>query len=365
MRALILVAVLAAASSCTGELRLRTHTERSDISARDAAPPGRSDATGAADGSSGGTFVLELPLVCVPGEDCAVVYHYDLNPDKGTLADFRCGQRTLDGHAGTSFVLRDVRQLDEGVAVLAAAAGTVVAIDPEGSGTCGAGITIDHGDWRTRYCHLQARSALVELDEHVGRGQQIASVGLTGEVNGVPQLYFELSREGKAIDPFSGLGESSSCDARAQVSSLWNTPTRDALRYEPAVIHYGLTGTPFDPSVEDEIERLRSAIFSGELRANTLRADAEVLLFYVQFVGIEQDDTFRTRLFDPAGKEIHASDWVTLPRDWVLFTHASGLKRGDEPWPLGDYRGELEVKRHTGALGPATFSKIAAVRVVE
>ncbi|HEY5256798.1 MAG TPA: M23 family metallopeptidase [Candidatus Baltobacteraceae bacterium] len=86
---------------------------------------------------------------------------------------------------------------DEGAAVHASAAGTVVAAGWDGS--YGKKIVVDHGNgYQSWYAHLS------EIDVRVGqtvyKGQSIGLVGETGFATG-PHLHYQLMHEGKAIDP--------------------------------------------------------------------------------------------------------------------------------------------------------------------
>lgn len=111
-----------------------------------------------------------------------------------------------------------------GTPVHAAAAGTVSYVERWGaspaiavSGSTSAGdhtdwdgsyhrgmgvfVEIDHGSYRTRYCHLSIAS--VEVGQQVARGEQI---GLTGESGhaGTPRLHWEIRRldlGGLPVDP--------------------------------------------------------------------------------------------------------------------------------------------------------------------
>ena len=64
-------------------------------------------------------------------------------------------------------------------------------------------VLIKHADgWVTAYAH--AESVIVRLGETVRRGQTIARVGSTGNVD-QPQLHFEIRKGTNAIDPMQML----------------------------------------------------------------------------------------------------------------------------------------------------------------
>lgn len=84
-----------------------------------------------------------------------------------------------------------------GAAVRAAAAGTVVY---SGSALVGYGrlIIIKHNDeWLSAYGHNQR--LLVHEGDNVKAGQKIATMGIGS--NDKPELYFEIRRDGKPVDP--------------------------------------------------------------------------------------------------------------------------------------------------------------------
>ena len=70
---------------------------------------------------------LALPIDCDMRADCRIAKYVDLAPG-GAARDFHCGPMTNHQHKGTDIRLRDYRQMEDGVAVLAAAAGQVTEI---------------------------------------------------------------------------------------------------------------------------------------------------------------------------------------------------------------------------------------------
>src|SRR4051812_14619690 len=120
--------------------------------------------------------VLGLPLDCTLGRDCFVQNYVDHDPTPGSR-DFTCGGRTYNAHNGTDFRLQDHLARQKGVAVLAAAGGTVdrlrdgepdvsVRVSGQASVTnkeCGNAVVINHpGGWSTQYCHMARGSIIVK-----------------------------------------------------------------------------------------------------------------------------------------------------------------------------------------------------------
>lgn len=86
---------------------------------------------------------------------------------------------------------------DYGEPIYAALDGTVV--KAKSSSDYGNFIALDHGDGLvTLYAHCS--QLLVDVDEHVSKGQIIARAGSTGRSTG-PHLHFEVRVQGVRIDP--------------------------------------------------------------------------------------------------------------------------------------------------------------------
>ncbi len=89
-----------------------------------------------------------------------------------------------------------------GTPILAAASGTVVSTGYEGA--YGNQIIIDHGDgYQTTYAHLAGIG--VSVGDKVSTGDRIGTRGSTGNSTGA-HLHFEVTKDGKFIDPEGWLG---------------------------------------------------------------------------------------------------------------------------------------------------------------
>jgi len=65
-------------------------------------------------------------------------------------------------------------------------------------------VLIEHPDgWISAYGHTQ--DFLVKQGDTITKGQTIAHVGQTGEEVKQPQLYFEIRKDKKTVDPLSYL----------------------------------------------------------------------------------------------------------------------------------------------------------------
>ena len=86
-----------------------------------------------------------------------------------------------------------------GTMVVAAASGTVTAVNDDGE--YGHNVWIDHGNgYVTRYAHLSDVKAV--RGRRVKRGDVLGSVGMSGK-SFAPHLHYEIWRDSTALDPVS------------------------------------------------------------------------------------------------------------------------------------------------------------------
>lgn len=89
----------------------------------------------------------------------------------------------------------------EGTPVLATADGLVTFANR--SGASGRLVVIEHGGgWETRYAHL--RRIQVERGQRVARGEEIGTVGHSGNASGA-HLHYEVRHAGRPLDPWPTL----------------------------------------------------------------------------------------------------------------------------------------------------------------
>lgn len=120
---------------------------------------------------------------------------WPVNKD-GSNSYVSCGYMGYSGHTGVDIAAY------AGTAVYAVRGGTVMLAGYHPS--YGYQIIIDHSDGtQTRYAHCN--ELFVSVGQTVGQGQNIATVGQTGNATG-PHLHFEVLINGSAVNPRPYLG---------------------------------------------------------------------------------------------------------------------------------------------------------------
>ena len=316
-------------------------------------------AAGSAWAASDTPLRMGLPLRCDPGTSCWIVNYVDHDPGPG-VRDYACGHATYNepstnAHSGTDFAIRDGRAMRAGVAVLAAADGTVTATrDGEadadikadarpvsGGKDCGNGVVIDHGnDWTTQYCHLRKGSVAVQPRQRVRAGQSIGLVGLSGFTQ-FPHVHITVRHAGTVIDPFVGLSRAVACGVGDV--PLWDTPVLARLPYQPTAIYNGgFAGEKPSPA------RARN----GDYDVSSLDRRAAALVLWADLFNVMKDDRILFSIRGPDGGIIveHADP---VDKDQARrFVFAGRPLKGGE-WPAGVYTGTVVVERPNRA-GPPT-----------
>jgi murein DD-endopeptidase MepM/ murein hydrolase activator NlpD len=148
------------------------------------------------------------PLGGTPFQTWGISDYVDVDPRAGTFSDFNGGPYTYDGHAGHDMVLSNFGSMDAGVPDLAAAAGTVVAVqdgnydrNTMSSNAPANYVEIDHGNgWHTFYYHLRTDTILVHVGDTVVAGQVLGLAGSSGNSTG-PHEHFEVRHNGDIVEP--------------------------------------------------------------------------------------------------------------------------------------------------------------------
>lgn len=279
---------------------------------------------------------LAKPIDCTLGQTCFIQNYVDraAGPD---AQDFMCHGLTYDGHAGTDFALPSLAAMEDGVAVLAAAPGTVLARrdgEPDtglagatAGKECGNGVVIGHGGgWQTQYCHLQQGTVAVIKGQRVATGTALGLVGLSGRTE-FPHVHISLRRNGAVIDPFD-TGESAVCGADGD--TLW----RDAPAYRPG----GLIAAGFADRVP-----AYAAVKTGLPNRDRFAPDDAALVLWGYAFGGRKGDQLRLVITGPDG--LFSDQTLTLEKAQAQFFRASGRKLHQQNRTPGVYRGQVTLIR--------------------
>jgi murein DD-endopeptidase MepM/ murein hydrolase activator NlpD len=124
--------------------------------------------------------------------------------------------KTETGHGSTEHEGEDIGA-PVGTPIYAALAGTVNFAGPRGG--YGNLLIIKHSEGTfTRYAHCD--TIIVSVGQAVTVGQQVATVGRSGNVTG-PHLHFEVRVDGRAVDPASYLDSLGASTTVADVDAIW------------------------------------------------------------------------------------------------------------------------------------------------
>ena len=283
---------------------------------------------------------LTPPIACTLGETCYIQNYTDHDPGPAT-SDFTCGPLSYDGHDGTDFALIDLAAQENGVNVLAAAAGQVTGIRDEmpdvrqgapdapdiTNRECGNGVVIRHADgWETQYCHMALGSIAVQPGDQVGQGAVLGRVGLSGQTE-FPHVHLTVRHNGAAVDPFD-TAPNQSCGTPNP--TLWATPINYAAG--------GLLAVGFSSAVPD-YDRIKAGS-----AAEILMTTSAGLVFWGFAFGGQAGDTFQISITGPAGEVIDQTG--VMDRNQAQFFRAAGKRIPPDGWPAGDYTGTINMIRN-------------------
>ena len=286
-----------------------------------------------------------MPIACDLQARCFIQNYVDRDPD-GPALDYHCGHLTYHRHTGTDFALPDLPSMREGIAVLAAAAGTVRASRdgmpdisfrdakaPALKGReCGNGVAISHGGgWETQYCHLRRGSLRVRAGQQVVAGAVLGLVGMSGEAE-FPHVHLTVRHNGQVIDPFAGGPMSTACGDNP--APLWTPAAAAALAYRAGgIIDAGFaTAAPTQVGAE-----------AGSYMSTHFPVSAPALIFWVREFGALQGEIRSVQLFGPDGALF--AERIEPPATKPQARHFLyvGKARGDAAWPAGRYRAEFRA----------------------
>lgn len=300
-------------------------------------------------------MAFQFPLDCTYDVDCWTARYMDRGKDR-RKQDFQCNAATQDKHKGTDFVIADLPSMRDGVAVLAAADGTVLRrrdgvedISARGRDrstfdgiNCGNAVIIDHGNgWETQYCHLRRGSIRPSGGETVKAGDIIGMVGLSGETE-YPHLHFMVRKDDLDLDPYDGGVFEQDC--KAGDGSLWaETPRYDTMTLLPVYF------TAAQPSNETVWE-------GGQAE---LPADIPALILTGRAFHASEADKWYFTITAPDGS-VFFEDRFMINQDKQFYYRFGGKRAPEGGFMPGVWQGEVRVVREEGG---APFIQRTEVRI--
>lgn len=294
-----------------------------------------------------GPLRLELPVDCTIGRNCVVQNYVDMKPGQD-FSDYACGALSYDQHNGTDIRLPSHKEMEAGVAVLAAAAGTVyrmrdgmpdvnfrlVGRDAVAGRDLGNVVTIRHADGlETSYGHMKRGSITVKEGDSVVAGQPIGQIGLSG-LTEFPHLHFETRRNNSVIDPFGGNAAESGCDVLAD--PLWSEAALQELKYFPSlVMRIGFS---------DRILNRTAIEYGLHQTDRPIDRASDTILLHVYVAGLYTGDIARFQLSDPAGDIFIDAERIIDQNAAVRVLRAGAAER-TSPWDTGTYQGVFTLTR--------------------
>ena len=307
-----------------------------------------------------------LPVKCEMGVDCFVQNYVDTDPTKGKQ-DYQCGTLTYNNHKGTDIRIRSLQEMDQGVAVIAAADGVVGNLrtgvedhyfqtydkakqaEVKKIGLGNVVILRHRGGYTTAYAHMKKGSLQVKKGEQVKRGQILGYIGLSG-FTAFPHVHFAVRHKKVVIDPFSGPMASTPCDKPAK--SLWTEAAASALKYQPT--GFLLSGFATKrPAGREEIE-------TGRFAQTTLTTDAQILIFFSYLFGLQKGDLLHYTITDPDGKVIAKASGKKVPSAKAVYMNYIGKRRPKSGWRPGTYLGKARLTRGSETLRQSATVEITA-----
>jgi len=296
--------------------------------------------------ASGADLVLELPVACDFEDQCSIQKYVDHDPSPARL-DYACGRLSLDGDTGTDFRVPNYPAMTAGVAVIAAAPGTVRAIRDgmddisvdeigreaiKGREAGNAVVLVHEGGWETQYSHLRKGSIAVTEGERVETGQFLGFIGLSGNTE-FPHVEFAVRHNGGAVDPFVGLTGFQACGQ--ETAPLWSPAALAEIPYRATV----LLSDGFATARPDADAARKGAY--GDLIFDKA---SPALVYWVDVSGVQEGDVELFILVAPGGEELTRYE-NRLERSNISWFAFSGKRPPETGFPQGTYEARYRLTR--------------------
>ena len=294
--------------------------------------------------TSANALEFASPVDCKIGVECFIQNYVDVDPSP-EWQDFSCGKLSYNGHDGTDFRVKNFVEMQRGVAVLAAAEGTVMGVrdgiedngmkDPQyiKNKECGNGVMVNHSDgWQSQYCHMRKGSVRVFKGQRVKTGDVLGYIGFSGQT-AFPHLHITIRKDGKAMDPFTQELVGQGTCAITPRADIWKDDA--GIAYIPTA----LLGAGFSTQAPDA-----EGIRHGKFNESSMKQDAPLLVAWADIMGIRAGDKLQLKIISPDGAIFFEKEEMYANPKAVQFTFAGRKRQGSE-WAVGNYTGSATLIR--------------------
>lgn len=314
-----------------------------------------------------GPLRFGMPIECVVGRNCLIQSFVDTDPGPAA-ADYRCGSLSADRAQGTKIRLPSVQEMQAGVNVLAAAQGEVIRVrdglpdvdyrlvgrEAVGKSSLGNVVLLRHRDgYITAYGQLKNNSITVKIGEQVNAGQTLGQVGLSG-ISEYPHLHFEVRKDRKVIDPFTGRERGAGCEDPAADAAIFTQAALKQLTYHStAVLRIGFAET----TLNDAAVEYGMLMLDG----SSIQKMSDLML-HVSVSGSQAGDIARLEIFDPAGRQMTSST-ETLETGAAVRLLIAGSENTAESLDSGRYSGVFTLTRFEEGTPKSVISAQTSITV--
>lgn len=286
---------------------------------------------------------LQFPVKCNINQNCWIMNYVD---DDSTVNwhDYNDGRQTYDGHTGTDIAIKNLSQMRQGVDVIAAASGVVVAtrdgvqdknalsqdLSQLQSIGCGNRVAIKTGGFLTDYCHMKNGSIRVKKGDYVSAGQTLGQIGMSG-LTEFPHLHISVQQNDQFVDPFKGLERYS----KGYKNPLWSSNALQQLSYKPHIV--------YNVGVSNEIPKLLD-IRNEKYKNNQISSNSDMILVWI--------DTMHVEVNDVIDVSINSSNGTPFFKQRIVVDKANakklfylGRRRPANGFARGNYNVQISFKR--------------------
>ncbi len=149
------------------------------------------------------------PIAGQQSRDWTIVNYLDIDPRPAVARDYLSGPFQYEGHTGIDYTVANFAVMDRGLALVAAAGGTVTVVqdgyfDRETSANSNTPnyVRINHGNgWVSEYYHIATNTIAVKAGDQVVAGQFIGLTGSSGNSTDA-HLHFQVSHNGMFVETY-------------------------------------------------------------------------------------------------------------------------------------------------------------------